>query len=387
MNDTITVTDMEVLKMAEERLAGAIPLQCEGYRCQSTDIYQVLLGVIAQGSTIEAVCREWVNAPVGNTVRNYLHQEMTVEALPQLEKGINKALVAQLPQRLRRRSLEVAIDTHDRPYYGRQEQESGLWVRSRADRGTTRFYRIATSYVIVKGLRLTLGVCFVTPDDRPVDVVRKLCQQLSGLKLKLRYLLLDKGFCGVEVQQYLTAQQIPAIIACTIRGRKGGTRALCQGRSSYLTDYTFNPRGPLTHTAQIAVCRVMTSAKRTKRLQRRAMWQLFILIQVQMKPQQVRRLYRRRFGIETSYRCAQQLRGWTTSANPVLRFLLMALPFVLLNLWLGLRWLLTQLPRRGGRRLQTTRFTLQRLARFIRQALDAHYGVIHEFTALSIPIH
>jgi IS4 transposase len=99
----------------------------------------------------------------------------------------------------------------------------------------------------------------------------------------------------------------------------------------------------------------------------------------------VRRLYRRRFGIETSYRCAGQLRGWTTSANPVYRFLLLGLSFFLLNVWLLLRWLFTQLPHKGQRQLDVTRFQLVRFRNFIRHALEQRYGVIHEITALIPP--
>ena len=386
MNDTITITDMEVLSLAQSKLADVMPLDCDGYQCQADDLYKVLLGAICEASTIEAVCREWVNAPVGNTIRGYLNEQLSIEQLPHLEHGLNQALVSNLPQRLWRKAQIVAMDMHDRAYYGKQPQAEGLWVRGCAKDGTTRFYRIATSYIIVKGLRLTLGICFVTPDEKPVDVVRKLWQLLQPLNLSLRYLLLDKGFCGVDVQQYLTVQQAPAIIACTIRGKQGGTRALCQGRKSYRTRYTFGRQGQQPHTAELAVCRVITSAKRTKRLKRRAMWQVFILIHIEMPPKQVRRLYRQRFGIETSYRCAQQLRGWTTSSNPVLRFLLMGLPFILLNLWLWLRWQLAQVPRRGGRWLKTTLLPLRQLARFIRQALETHYGVIHQITAISVPI-
>lgn len=386
MNNTISVTDMEVLSMAQTQLAEAMPMNCDGYQCQSDDLYKVLLGAVCEASTIEAVCQEWVNAPVGNTVRGYLNAHLTVEQLPSLERGLNQALVSNLPRRLWRKAQIVAMDMHDRAYYGKQTQAEGLWVRGRARDGTTRFYRIATSYIIVKGLRLTLGICFVTPGEKPLDVIRKLWQWLQPLNLNIRYLLLDKGFCGVPVQQYLTDQQVPAIIACTIRGKQGGTRALCQGRKSYRTRYTFNSQGQQPHTADVAVCRVITSAKRTKRLKRRAMWQIFILVHLEMPPKQVRRAYRKRFGIETSYRCAEQLRGWTTSSNPVLRFLLMGLPFILLNLWLGLRWQLAQIPRRGGRQLKTTLLPLRQLTRFIRQALEAHYGVIHQITAISVPI-
>jgi putative transposase len=315
-----------------------------------------------------------------------LNEQLTVEQLPELAAGLNRALVAQLPRRVWKKKRVVAIDMHDRCYYGKVEQAEGLWIRCRAKNGTTRFYRIATSYLVVDNLRFTLGICFYTPEDQPVAVVQQLWELLEPLLLPLDYLLLDKGFCGVDVQRFLTDQTIPAIIACTIRGKNGGTRALCRGRKSYRTTYTFSANSSQAHTAQLAVCRVFTSAKRTKRLKRRAMWQIFILIHLDLSCKKVRQIYRRRFGIETSYRCAGHLQAWTTSPNPTLRFLLMALPFLLINLWLRLRWLLAQIPRRGGRLIDQTLFTLERLVRFIRHALESHYGFLRYISALSIPI-
>ena len=100
--------------------------------------------------------------------------------------------------------------------------------------GTTRFYRVATAYIIVKNLRFTLGIRFVLPGTSKVDVVRQLLQQVQDLHIPLHRLLLDRGFASIEVQEFLDQQQIPALIACPIRGKSGGTRALCQGRKSYL---------------------------------------------------------------------------------------------------------------------------------------------------------
>jgi hypothetical protein len=74
----------------------------------------------------------------------------------------------------------------------------------------------------------------------------------------------------------------------------------------------------------LAVCRVFTTAKRTGRRKREADWMLLILIQLEWTPRQARRQYRRRFGIESSYRCAGQVCGWTTSPNRAYRFLLIA---------------------------------------------------------------
>ena len=120
-------------------------------------------------------------------------------------------------------------------------------------------------------------------------------------------------------------------------------------------------------------------------MKRRAAWLIFILIHLDWSPRQARRQYRRRFGVESSYRCAGQVRGWTTSPNPAYRFLLIALSFVLLNVWLHLRWLFTQMPRRGYRWLDTQRFQLSRLVKFIRRALECHYGYVQEIIALAVP--
>lgn len=139
-------------------------------------------------------------------------------------------------------------------------------------------------------------------------------------------------------------------------------------------------------TANIAVCRVFTTAKRTGRMKRRAEWLLLILINLELTPKQARRLYRRRFGVETSYRCAGQVRAWTTARNPAVRFVLIGLSFFLQNVWLHLRWLYTQVPRRGRRWLDTKRFTLRRFARFIVSAVERRYGCVSEIIAPAAPI-
>jgi hypothetical protein len=127
------------------------------------------------------------------------------------------------------------------------------------------------------------------------------------------------------------------------------------------------------------------TARRTGRMKRRADWLIFILIHLDLSPRQARRSYRRRFGVETSYRCAGKVRGWMTSRNPVYRFMLICLSFFLLNVWLHLRWLFTQVPRRGRRKLDVKRFQLSRFAKFIVRALELHYGCVSEITAPAWP--
>lgn len=384
-HDTLKLSDRKVLDEARALLKDYLPLEAEGYVCTTDDLYNVLLGVAANRGTIQSVCTDWLGIAEPETVRGYLNDQLCVEDLPQLERQLNAALAAQTPKRLYRRPHEVAIDFHDRPYYGKQPQSTGLWVRGRAQEGTTHFYRIATAYVMLQGLRVTLAIRFVLAQDDTLTVVQDLLKRLHARAIRIACLFLDKGFDGMAIMEYLTRRGQPALIACTIRGKQGGTRALCIGNKSYRTAYTFESAEQGAFTAQLAVCRVFTTAQRTKRLKRRAEWLIFILIQLDLTPRQARRLYRRRFGIESSYRCAGQVRGWTTSPNAAYRFVLMALSFILLNLWLHLRWLFTQVPRRGGRWLDTRRFQLFRFAKFILRALERDYGAVSEIGAVAAP--
>lgn len=386
MNDTLILTDKKVLEQSRMMLDKDLELKADGYKCSTEDLLNVLLGVASDQGTVESVCAELVGTPDPQTIRNYINEQICVDQLPQLEQQLNRSLTRNIPPRVWRHPRDIAMDFHDRPYYGKKPQEEGYWVRGKAKDGTTRFYRIATAYVIVKGLRFTLGISFVLPEDDIVSIVKKLCQRVRGLHIQIRRLLLDRGFAGVDVQAYLEKGEVPALIACPIRGKSGGTKALCRGRKGYRTRYTFNKTKPAAHTAELVVCRVFTTAKRTKRLKRRATWWLFIQIHLDLSPRQVRRLYRRRFGIETSYRCAVKVRGWTTSANPAYRFFLMALSMFLLNVWMILRWLFAQKPRRGCRLLDTKLFQLSRFARFIVHALEEYYGYVNQITAVTSPL-
>jgi putative transposase len=378
---TPELSAQEVLEYAQDLLEEKLPLKADGYKCTTDDLVKVLLGVAATKSTLEAVCAELVGTPEPQTIRGYFNDQLCVEDLPTLEAQLNAALAAEVPRHVRRQSQEVAIDYHDRPYYGKGEQARELWVRGKAKDGTTRFYRVATAYLILNGLRVTLAIHFVLPEDEAVRVVDGLLKRVHAQRISVSCLLLDKGFESIAMMAYLTRQGQAALIACPIRGTTGGTRALCQGRKSYATAYTFKDKHGQAFTAPVLVCRVFTTARRTGRLHRQADWLLFIELGLTLSPRYARHLYGHRFGIETSYRCEGQVRGWTTAKNPAYRFVLLALAFVLLNVWIHLRWLFTQVPRRGGRWLDPHRFPLLRFVHFLQHALEAWYGCVQAITA------
>ncbi len=236
----ICLTDQQTLH--DTILVGQqhIPLSANGYRCQTDDLWRILLAAAANKTTIEATCADLERAPDANTVRGYLNEQLPPSAIPKLEQQLNDLLRSLLPDWLRARPQEIAVDFHDEPYYGRDHPDDvDNWVcRGEARAGTTRFYRCATAYLLRQDVRLTLAVVFIKPKMDKVSVLASLLKALKDADLTIKCLYADKAFCSIEVVRYLKSQRIAAIIAMPIRGKQGGTRKLCRGGKSHWTSYT-----------------------------------------------------------------------------------------------------------------------------------------------------
>ena len=139
-----------------------LPLEADGYACTTEQLLDVLVAAVVGKETIERVSADLKISVGAETIRGYFNEQLKVESLLELQESINLALRASLQPHLQREKLEVAIDFHDQPFYGKSEQAEGLWVRAEAKNGTTRVYRVATIYVIKKGHRTgawNQGVC------------------------------------------------------------------------------------------------------------------------------------------------------------------------------------------------------------------------------------
>jgi len=82
------------------------------------------------------------------------------------------------------------------------------------------------------------------------------------------------------------------------------------------------------------------------------------------------------YTIESSYRLLNQVRARTTSRDPGLRLLLVSVAFLLVNLWVYLKWAVLGCPRRGGRYVNDELFPLSRFSDFLLEAVKALYGVV-----------
>lgn len=359
----------DLYKMSLKTLQDHLTFNLDGYQCTTEMALMALVKAALDNSSLNAVCDDLEEIASGNRLREHLNAALDVAEWWRQEVEMNAALAAGLPDELPRGGVEVAIDFHDEPFYGKTEEARLYTCRGRAKKGTTRFMRMASASVIWRGLRLTLALTYVLPEYSTLLVLQRLLQRLSQLGIRPGVLYLDKGFCNGDVIRYLQAQRQPAVLACPIRGKNGGTRALCQGRKSYRTGYTFTDGTEV----DMAVVATLPHGKDGKR---RRKWLLFVVIDCDWHPKVIMRCYRRRFGIECDYRQMRQMRVVSSSRNPAMKVFLLGLSFVLVNLWASLRW---QLFRRVGRGPQTVMFDAFRLKRFIamlRRAIETQFGAV-----------
>jgi hypothetical protein len=367
----------DVRAVSEGLLKKHLRLDVDGYKLTTEMALNVLLKAAIEKRSIETVCADLERVVDSNTLREALNRALSVTELRQHEAQFNAALADCLPATLPRRGLEMVVDYHDEPFYGKSAALQTYTVRGEARDGTTYFWRIATLYVIWRGVRLTLALSYVLPQDTALGVLQRLLTGAMALGFTPKVLYLDKGFASGAIIRYLQDDaRLPAIIACPICGTSGGTRALCRGRKAYRTRYTFSD-GTTTELAIVPTLKRQSKSGRCKR-----MWLVFIVILLDWSAKKVQQRYRRRFGIEASYRQLGQLRAHTTSRNPALRFFFLALALLLIDLWVYLRCLATRVLGRGPFRLALDRFRLARFIAFLRRAIEDTYGAI-----MSIPIY
>jgi putative transposase len=360
-------------------LKDHVQLAVAGYICTTDVILDVVLKASAESSSIEAASNDLRAAADSNTIREYLNGALEIQALREQENEMNAALAECIPDSMPRTKVEVAIDFHDEPFYGKQASLREVTCSGQAKKGTTHFIRIASAYVIWRQVRLTLALRYVLPDETALDILKILLTHLQELGFRqIQVLYLDKGFASTKIIDHLKERKQPAIIACPIRGKDGGTRALCQGRKSYQTEYTFTDGTQATISLKATLVPDKSGKRRRK-------WLAFIIIELDWTPEKVHHEYRRRFGIECSYRLMRRVRAMTTSRNPAVRFFLLAVGMILVNAWVFLRWEFARLLAPGLRRVDEARLRFHRFTRLLIRAIEDVYDVVMAVPASQSP--
>ena len=263
-----------------------------------------------------------------------------------------------VPQARRRGMLRgavyVSIDMHDIPFYAKCMRLIYA-VKSRSKSGTGTFNRLATIHYVTAGHRLTLGVEVVRRHDETADVVGRLLDGCTKKGINIAPLTMDRGFYSVSVINAVTKRGVPAVMPTVktrrvkkeIRshdsGEKGAVIAheISSGKDS--ASYTLislkrkEKASPIDDEELRVLDELYSNNDNDAKDEISKEYYVFATtmdgewMREDGDPYTIAKFYKRRWGIENSYKCHEEIRPRTTSTKYSVRILWRCLPFILYN--------------------------------------------------------
>jgi IS4 transposase len=268
----------------------------------------------------------------------------------------------------------MAIDWHLVPYYGQPKRSRNEIYYGKPRQGTTKFHAYGTVCIVCYGVRYTLAVTWVRRHETTVTALKRLLATIRGKGLKIKRLLLDRAFFNVSVVQLLQEQQIPFVMPVMFRGRIPKKRRRLTGlhwirrQKAGCYSHTLKNKKQAVSVSVYVAYRTHKNRKDGKHKQQKL---LFAAWRVHGSPQEIRELYRKRFGIETSYRQGRQARIYTCTRDPHLRLLFVVVALLLRNVWVWIHETMLAEGRGESMTLHLEKLRLKRMLEWIALAVVA----------------
>jgi hypothetical protein len=369
-----TITPAVIHQHARAHLQNALPWEPFGRSVPVADLLDLLLLMASASASLFAIVRRFFafsHETASRAVRANLPD------MERLVRGLVRALhdAAAFSRRDRRRRWLVAIDTHYAAYYGRR---TPAVMGGPKKQGTKWFFGYATAVLLHKGRRYTIALRPLLPKVKPHEIVRTLLEQIQQQGLNVRGVVLDSGFDSGET--FLLLQRRGLAYTVPLRRKGNGRNArnrLFEGRHRQVRWAEWDVKDT---TRRVRTRTVLWKGGPRTMLFAFQGWGHTRARQVHREAARQRRLYQRRFGIETSYRQKNQGLATTTSRDPVYRLLLQGLGYLLRQLWVVLTGQLNKAD--GGPSASAALLPLKRLLDWLLQELR---GLHPEELAITVP--
>jgi Transposase DDE domain len=220
------------------------------------------------------------------------------------------------------RPVTCAIDYTKVPYYGTFNR---YVTRSRHQDGTNQFYEYATISIVQDGLRLCVYSMPITLLDVKVDVVRELVEEAGKRGVKISLVLMDRAFFTTACLDLLRGMSLDFITPCVCNARiQSAVDSLGKEGVLPFSIHENDPKRVAPFT--MVVC----WSKKTGKL-------IPFATNVEGSAKKLVRTipseYRKRWGIETSFRKVKEVHGRTLSPSPAIRLAYFMTSMILYNLW------------------------------------------------------
>jgi hypothetical protein len=342
-HDHCTVTPAHVRALATVALAKALPWKGYGRLATAAKILDVLLLAASLVSSLSAVVRRFCFGFSHETARKAIDANLSSADLATLTQGLLDALYLFGSRVLSRREWVIAIDEHRDPFYG--DRSTPGVTGGQKKHGTKYAFGYATAVLVHLRHRFTVGLIALTGGEKPHEIVEALLLQIEKRGLKVRGVVLDSGFDSGDVLLLLQKRKYSYSVPLRKKGKGSNKRnAMWELEVGKVTRVEWK-----TDVGNKPVSTLAVVLKRPKEKDKKVYafggWNEAEARRQGRRAALARRWYRKRFGIETSYRQMRECKVKTTKKDVKYRLLLVGLALVLRQAWV---WLTRHLARDFG---------------------------------------
>lgn len=268
-------------------------------------------------------------APSGETFRRYVRMfdELDENEVTEMFDAIEELLWEIADQRgLTDNFTDVAIDEHSWLFYGQSNAPRITHVDPK--RGTNKAYEFLTMSIVGdRGEKFTVGVKLVASRQEKYEAVKELLNKADD-KLYVRDALLDRGFYGTLYARamketgvhFVARSQVGTKAKKMWKNAEDGVNVervtMSRSRAPYVSVEVTRFVVPARDDADAEFMAFITDREMTKKEARK-----------------IGRNYKRRWGIETSYRVINDFLPKTTSKDVALRTWYYRMGALLYNVW------------------------------------------------------
>jgi hypothetical protein len=225
-----------------------------------------------------------------------------------------------------RGAVDVAIDITDWLYYG--SSDSDMVLGTKPQLGTHHAYKFATICVVKNGFRFNL---LAIPMDNCADmdkIVHTLVAYAKD-KVRIRRIYLDRGFYNVKIVELLKALDVHFVIRARTQGAKiRRWIRIHQDDPIIIKPYTMKSKKKTTRSTYVNLIIVDKAINKNEKIA--------FITNIDVNNQGGLVLaedFKKRWGIETSYRVEKVFRPKTTSKNYIVRLFYFLFSVAVYNIW------------------------------------------------------
>jgi len=258
-----------------------------------------------------------------------LMQQLQKLNVRQVEEQFNAIFENQFSKRIgkKRKKAIVIIDVHEQETYSKEKRVSDFIRGGKHKNGTNFFFKFATMEVVIGDKVLTLAVKLFPRRKTLVQIVHELVK-IAKKYVKIKALLLDRGFRDVKILNDLEFLKVPMLMPC-IKDEKTRKELEKAKHEFHVVKYWWKNAEGEYADFKLMVMKLDNGKEIGFYTTLKFIWLHTARYYLD--------LYAKRWNIETGYRLQNLFLPKTTCIKGIVRYFYFCYAVAMHNLWLCLR--------------------------------------------------